>query len=195
MELTEICNKPQNKYNIGDKVRHTNNPDIVYIVQKIFADGSYRIVPLNADISQAITFATENCMSLYDETKERALLNPEEIYLTRAWLLTHGWEQANRIPLFQHDPEIIDADLCVIVDRKMYMIAKFHYMGDKAWEPSAMPDSFDVVGVNNNAELLEYDHTRLVLAAFVCHLTGFEVIDRAIGGVYEMTMNKTKELS
>lgn len=195
MELTEIGKKPQNKYNIGDKVRHTNNPDIVYIVQKIFADGSYRIVPLNADISQAITFATENCMSLYDETKERALVNPEEIYLTRAWLLTHGWEQTNRIPLFQHDPEIIDADLCVIVDRKMYMIAKFHYMGDKAWEPSAMPDSFDVVGVNNNAELLEYDHTRLVLAAFVCHLTGFEVIDRAIGGVYEMTMNKTKELS
>ena len=194
MELTKIGKKPQNRYNIGDKVRHTNNPDIVYIVQKIFADGSYRIVPLNADISQAITFATENCMSLYDETKEGALLNPEEIYLSRAWLLAHGWEQANRIPLFQHDPEIIDADLCVIVDRKMYMIAKFHYMGDKAWEPSAMPDSFDVVGVNNNAELLEYDHTRLVLAAFVCHLTGFKVIDRAIGGVYEMTMNKTKEL-
>ena len=117
---------------------------------------------------------------------------PELTSLTRAWLLAHGWEQANRIPLFQHDPEIIDADLCVIVDRKMYMIAKFHYMGDKAWEPSAMPDSFDVVGVNNNAELLEYDHTRLVLAAFVCHLTGFEVIDRAIGGVYEMTMNKIK---
>ena len=194
MELTKIGKKPQNRYNIGDKVRHTNNPDIVYIVQKIFADGSYRIVPLNADISQAITFATENCMSLYDETKEGALLNPEEIYLSRAWLLAHGWEQANRIPLFQHDPEIIDADLCVIVDRKMYMIAKFHYMGDKAWEPSIMPDSFDVVGVNNNAELLEYDHTRLVLAAFVCHLTGFKVIDRAIGGVYEMTMNKTKEL-
>ena len=194
MELTKIGKKPQNKYNIGDKVRHTNNPDIVYIVQKIFADGSYRIVPLNADISKAITFATENCMSLYDETKEGVLLNPEEIYLTRAWLLAHGWEQANRIPLFQHDPEIIDADLCVIVDRKMYMVAKFHYMGDKAWEPSAMPDSFDVVGVNNRAELLEYDHTRLVLAAFVCHLTGFEVIDRAIGGVYEMTMNKTKGL-
>ena len=194
MELTKIGKKPQNKYNIGDKVRHTNNPDIVYIVQKIFADGSYRIVPLNAGISQAITFATENCMSLYDETKEKAFLKPEEIYLTRAWLLAHGWEQANRIPLFQHDPEIIDADLCVIVDRKMYMIAKFHYMGDKAWEPSSMPDSFDVVGVNNRAELLEYDHTRLVLAAFVCHLTGFEVIDRAIGGVYEMTMNRTKEL-
>lgn len=119
---------------------------------------------------------------------------PEQTYLTRAWLLAHGWEQANRIPLFQHDPEIIDADLCVIVDRKMYMIAKFHYMGDKAWEPSAMPSSFDVVGVNNNAELIEYDHTRLVLAAFVCHLTGFKVIDRAIGGVYEVTINKTKDV-
>lgn len=115
---------------------------------------------------------------------------PELTYLTRAWLLGHGWEQANRIPLFQYDPEIIDADLCVIVDRKMYMIAKFHYMGDKAWEPSAMPDSFEVVGVNNSCDMLEYDHTRLVMAAFVCHLTGFEVIDRAIGGVYEMTMTK-----
>ena len=72
MELTKIGKKPQNKYNLGDKVRHTNNPDIVYIVQKIFADGSYRIVPLNADLNQAITFATENCMSLYDETKEIA---------------------------------------------------------------------------------------------------------------------------
>ena len=115
---------------------------------------------------------------------------PEQTYLTRAWLLAHGWEQANRIPLFQHDPEIIDADLCVIVDRKMYMVAKFHYMGDKAFEPSAMPDSFEVVGVNNSCDMLEYDHTRLVMAAFVCHLTGFEVIDRAIGGVYEMTMTK-----
>ena len=59
---------------------------------------------------------------------------------------------------------------------------------------SRSASSFDVVGVNNNAELIEYDHTRLVLAAFVCHLTGFSVIDRAIGGVYEVTMNKTKEL-
>lgn len=67
MGLTKIGKKPQNKYNLGDKVRHTNNPDIVYVVQKIFADGSYRIVPLNADLNQAITFATENCMSLYDE--------------------------------------------------------------------------------------------------------------------------------
>ena len=33
-----------------------------------------------------------------------------------------------------------------------------------------------------------------VMAAFVCHLTGFEQIDNAIGGVYEMTMNKKKEL-
>lgn len=120
--------------------------------------------------------------------------SPEQTYLTRTWLLAHGWEQANRIPLFQHDQEIIDADLCVVVTRKEYMIAKFHYMGDNAWEASAMPDSFEVVGLNNRAELLEYDHTRLALAAFVCHLTGFEVIDRSIGGVYDITMNKTKEL-
>ena len=118
--------------------------------------------------------------------------SPEQTYLTRAWLLAHGWEQANGIPLFQHDPEIIDADLCVIIDRKDYMVAKFHYMGDKAFEPSAMPDSFEVVGVNNSCAMLEYDHTRLVLAAFVCHLTGFEQIDNALGGVYEMTMNKKK---
>ena len=115
-------------------------------------------------------------------------------YLTRAWLIEHGWEPTKDYPLFQGDSDCIDADLCVVIDRKDYMIAKFHYMGDKAWEPSAIPSSFDVVGVNNNAELIEYDHTRLVLAAFVCHLTGFEVIDRAIGGVYEMTMNKTKQL-
>ena len=119
-------------------------------------------------------------------------LKPEDTYLTRAWLLAHGWEQANRIPLFQHDPEIIDADLCVIIDRKDYMVAKFHYMGDKAFEPSAMPDSFEVVGVNNSCDMLEYDHMRLVLAAFVCHLTGFEQIDNALGGVYEMTMYKKK---
>jgi len=117
-------------------------------------------------------------------------MKPEETYLTRAWLEKHGWVPTNTIPLFQHNSELIDADLCVIVDRKDYMIAKFHYMGDKAWEPSAMPDSFDVVGVNNFVEMLEYDHTRLVMAAFVCHLTGFGEIDKAIGGVYEMTMNR-----
>jgi hypothetical protein len=31
------------------------------------------------------------------------------------------------------------------------------------------------------------------MAAFVCHLTGFEQIDKAIGGVYEMTMNRKKQ--
>ena len=121
-------------------------------------------------------------------------IKPEDEYLTRAWLEKHGWVPTNNIPLFQHDPEYIDADLCVIIDRKDYMVAKFHYMGDKAFEPSAMPDSFEVVGVNNSCDMLEYDHTRLVMAAYVCHLTGFEQIDNAIGGVYEMTMNKNKEL-
>jgi hypothetical protein len=120
-------------------------------------------------------------------------LKHEDIYLTRAWLEKHGWEPTNNIPLFQHNPEFIDADLCVIVDRKDYMVAKFHYMGEKAFEPSAMPDSFEVVGVNNYCDMLEYDHARLVMAAYVCNLTGFEQIDNALGGVYEMTMNKKKE--
>ena len=70
MEPTKIGKKPKNKYNLGDKVRHTNNPDILYIVEAIFADGSYRIFPLNADASHAITYATEDYMSLYEETKE-----------------------------------------------------------------------------------------------------------------------------
>ena len=108
-------------------------------------------------------------------------LKPEDTYLTRAWLEKHGWEQANRIPLFQHDPEYIDADLCVIVDRKDYMVAKFHYMGDRAFDPMARPDSFVLIGVNNNAELLEYDHQRLVMAAYVCHLTIFEQINKVHG--------------
>lgn len=117
-------------------------------------------------------------------------LTSEQEYLTRAWLIEHGWEPTKDYPLFQGDSDCIDPDLCVVIDRKDYMIAKFHYMGDKAWEPSAMPSSFELVGVNNYCELLDYDYTRLVLAAYVCHLTGFEVIDRAIGGVYEMTMKK-----
>ena len=113
--------------------------------------------------------------------------------LTRAWLIGHGWEKAMGYPLFQGSGDCIEADLCVVIDRKDYMVAKFHYMGDRAWEPSAMPDSFELVGVNNCCELLDYDHTRLVLAAYACHLTGFEPIDRALGGVYEMTMNRKEK--
>ena len=137
---------------------------------------------------------TSVCRDSFIKSGTMIELQPEDIYLTRAWLEKHGWEPTNNIPLFQHDPELIDADLCVIVDRKEYMIAKFHYMGDKAWEPDAKPDSFEIVGVNNSVDMLEYDHTRLVMAAYVCHLTGFEQIDNAIGGVYEMTMTKKQEL-
>ena len=71
-----------------------------------------------------------------------------------------------------------------------HMIAKFHYMGDDAWKPDSKHDSFELVGVNNSVDMLEYDHTRLAMAAYVCHLTGFEQIDKAIGGVYEMTMTR-----
>lgn len=118
---------------------------------------------------------------------------PENECLTRAWLEKNGWAPTNTVPLFQGDPDCIDADLCVVVDRKCYMIAKFHYMGDRAWEPSAKPDSFEVVGVNNCLDMSEYDHMRLVLAAYVCGLTGFRVINTALGGVYEITMKKMKE--
>ena len=123
-----------------------------------------------------------------DALQEEA--DPETVYLTRAWLLKHGWEPTKDYPLFQGSSEYIDPDLCVVIDRKDYMVAKFHYMGDDAWNPSAKPYSFEIVGVNNFTEMLDYDHTRLVMAAYVCHLTGFKEIDNAIGGVYEMTMTK-----
>ena len=111
-------------------------------------------------------------------------------YLTRAWLIDHGWEPTSNYPLSMGSHDCIGADLCVMVDYSVYMIAKFHHMGDKAWEQNAMPDSFELVGMNNSAELHEYDHTRLVMAAYACNITGFKQIDTAIGGVYEMTMSK-----
>ena len=54
------------KYQIGDIVGHSNNTDLRYIVQAIYKDGTYRIVPLNADIGEAISSATEKCMSLIE---------------------------------------------------------------------------------------------------------------------------------
>lgn len=54
-------------YKVGDKVRHVNNPEIIYEVKKVFLDGSYRIEPTNADMGKAITYATEDCMDLIGE--------------------------------------------------------------------------------------------------------------------------------
>ena len=54
------------KYRIGDIVGHSNNTDLRYIVQAIYKDGTYRIVPLNADMGEAISSATEECMSLIE---------------------------------------------------------------------------------------------------------------------------------
>ena len=108
--------------------------------------------------------------------------------LTREWLEAHGWIATNRIAMFQGDPECIDADLCVVANRKEYMIARFHYLGDKAMEPSAKPYSFEVVGMNNTIEMLEYDHQHLVLAAFVCNLTGYDFMDAAVGGKVAVTV-------
>ena len=54
------------KYQIGDIVGHRNNTDLRYMVQAIYKDGTYRIVPLNADMGEAISSATEECMSLIE---------------------------------------------------------------------------------------------------------------------------------
>ena len=54
------------KYKIGDIVGHSNNTDLRYIVQAIYKDGTYRIVPLNTDMGEAISSATEECMSLIE---------------------------------------------------------------------------------------------------------------------------------
>lgn len=56
-------------YKVGDKVRHVNNPEIIYEVKKVFLDGSYRIEPTNADMGKAITYATEDCMDLIEEDR------------------------------------------------------------------------------------------------------------------------------
>ena len=54
------------KYQIGDVVGHRKNTDLRYMVQAIYPDGTYSIVPLNADMGEAITSATEECMSLIE---------------------------------------------------------------------------------------------------------------------------------
>lgn len=56
--------KPQPKYQLRDIVSHRSDPKIRFIVGSIFRDGTYRILPLNADMDRAITAATEDCMSL-----------------------------------------------------------------------------------------------------------------------------------
>ena len=64
--MIETKKTKPHKFQLLDKVRHSNNPNIIYIVQTIFADGSYSIIPLNDEIDKAITYATEDCMSLIE---------------------------------------------------------------------------------------------------------------------------------
>ena len=109
--------------------------------------------------------------------------------LTRAWLKEHGWIPTEDMPLMADDPEYIDADLCVVMNRKEYMVAKFHFLGSKAWEPDAMPYCFELNGVNNNVELIDYDYARLVMSACVCGLTGTKQMDRAVGGRYRISID------
>lgn len=53
----------KHKYKVGDKVHHINHPEIVYGVEKIWDDGTYRIVPINGGRVNAIMSATEDCMA------------------------------------------------------------------------------------------------------------------------------------
>ena len=68
----ELCEQKEykkpsaTKYQIGDIVGHSNNTDLRYMVQAIYKDGTYRIVPLNANMGEAISSATEECMTLIE---------------------------------------------------------------------------------------------------------------------------------
>ena len=68
----ELCKQNEHqkptmtKYQIGDIVGHSNNTDLRYMVQAIYKDGTYRIVPLNANMGETISSATEECMTLIE---------------------------------------------------------------------------------------------------------------------------------
>lgn len=74
------------KYAIGDLVRHVNYPDIIYKVEKQFLDGSYRIVPTNADMGYAITYSTDDAMTPVPwpnnpRNYERQSIHPQQAHL------------------------------------------------------------------------------------------------------------------
>ena len=112
------------------------------------------------------------------------------ILLSRAWLIDHGWEKAESYSLFQNDGETISSDLCVVLNRKEYIVARFHHMGDKAFNPEMLPSSIEVVGINNYVEMNDPSHSCLLLAVIICGIGCFEEIQKAIGGIYEITVKR-----
>lgn len=115
--------------------------------------------------------------------------DPSIVYLTRAWLIEHGWVPTKDIPLFQHDINCIDPDLCVVANRKEYIIAKFHHMGDDAWKPDAQPSDIEVMGINNSVDMCDISFSRLLMAVCICDIGFIEDIKQAIGGEYEIITN------
>jgi hypothetical protein len=120
-------------------------------------------------------------------------IKPEDTLLARAWLIKNGWEPCKDYPLFNGDGEHLDTDLCVVLTRKMYMVANFHHMGDNATLPEAMPSSIEVVGINNTVEMNELNHALLIAAVAICDIGNFDVINKAIGGKYDIIIIKKKE--
>ena len=119
--------------------------------------------------------------------------HPEMILLSRAWLIDHGWQKAENYLLFKDDGETISSDLCVVLNRKEYMIARFHHMGEKAFNPEMRPSSIEVVGVNNIVEMDDPSHSCLLLAVIICGIGCFEEIQKAIGGIYEIQVKHKKQ--
>ena len=134
----------------------------------------------------------DDCISHADREREKRdiCIDSESVLLSRAWFVKHGWEPTKDIPLFKHDPEYIDADLCVIDNRKNYIVAQFHNMGDDAWNHNAQPSYIEVVGVNNRIGMADISFSRLLMAVSICEMVFFDVIRKGIGGKYEMTISK-----
>ena len=120
-------------------------------------------------------------------------IKPEDRLLARAWLTKHGWEPCKDYPLFRNDGEHLDTDLCVVLTRKMYMVANFHHMGDKVTQPESLPSSIEVVGINNTVFMDNPNHAFLIVAVAICDLSGIEAINKAIGGKYDILITKKEE--
>lgn len=120
-------------------------------------------------------------------------IKPEDRLLARAWLIKHGWEPCKDYPLFRYVGEHLETDLCVVLTRKMYMVANFHHMGDKATLPESLPSSIEVVGINNTVFMDNPNHAFLIVAVAICDLSGIEAINKAIGGKYDILITKKDE--
>ena len=91
--------EPEHKYKVGDFVFHVNNgEDIIFQVEKVHNDGSYRIIPVDADMGKAYTCATEDALrpwTIQVSKKGDILYTPkgagvEGIFLVSGWKNIEG---------------------------------------------------------------------------------------------------------